>query len=173
MAKGKSVNPRAGHSREWWNNRIAYLERKVCRSGKELQAVLTEIMEAHRGRLRDAIVNAVEKEFSNLVIATPQRLGRARAGWQMAPEVSEWTPPDIKPAKGQSGPLPEYLALIEKHLREARDLKLAEADVIYIMNNVEYILALEAGWSVQAPQGFIGVFINRLKTQISAAVKAL
>ncbi|MFT4300390.1 MAG: hypothetical protein QM579_01420, partial [Desulfovibrio sp.] len=72
-----SVNPKAGHSAEWWKQRIAYLDRKVCRDGKELQETLNGLVEAHAGYVRAAIAAAVVREFGTLVQQTPVDTGRA------------------------------------------------------------------------------------------------
>lgn len=157
-----SLNPKAGHTQEWWQNRIDYLNRKVCRTGAELQATLTEIMEAEVGMVRAAIAAAIVREFSELVKQTPVDTGRARAGWSIGTEPSEWTPPP--------GVWEEFLANGSIDSAVAKGLtnkKLSEADVIYICNNVQYIMALEAGWSAQAPQGFIGKFLQRLNRQLT------
>ena len=50
---------------------------------------------------------------------------------------------------------------------EMKSAQLSQADVIYIINNVEYILALEAGWSVQPPKGFIGLFLKRVRSELN------
>lgn len=45
--------------------------------------------------------------------------------------------------------------------------KLSEIEVVPHLYNVEYIMALEAGWSKQAPQGFIGKLLQWLNMQLS------
>nr|DAK94202.1 MAG TPA: tail component [Bacteriophage sp.] len=155
-------NSKAGHTQEWWQNRIAYLDRRVCRSGKELQETVTELVEAHKGLVRAAIAAAIVREFMELIKQTPVDTGRARAGWSIGTEPSEWTPPP--------GVWEEFLANGSIDAAVAKGLtnkKLSEADVIYICNNVQYIMALEAGWSAQAPQGFIGKFLQRLNRQLN------
>lgn len=155
-------NSKAGHTQEWWQNRIDYLNRKVCRSGKELQETVTELVEAHKGLSRAVIAAAIVREFSELVKQTPVDTGRARAGWSIGTEPSEWTPPP--------GVWEEFLTNGSIDSAVAKGLankKLSDADVIYICNNVEYILPLEAGWSAQAPQGFIGKFLQRLNMQLT------
>ena len=41
-----------------------------------------------------------------------------------------------------------------------------DADVIIVLNNVEYILALNAGWSKKQPAGFIDGFLLRVKRRL-------
>ena len=62
--------------------------------------------------------------------------------------------------------MPEYAAMIRKAVPSGASL--TEADVIYIVNNVEYIMMLEAGWSKKQPAAFIGNFLNTLKRELSA-----
>ncbi len=161
-------NSKAGHTQEWWQNRITYLDRRVCRSGKELQETVAELVEAHKGLVRAAIAAAIVREFMELIKQTPVDTGRARAGWSIGTEPSEWTPPP--------GVWEEFLANGSIDAAVAKGLtnkKLSEADVIYICNNVQYILALEAGWSAQAPQGFIGKFLQRLNRQLNQLAATL
>lgn len=162
-----SVNPKAGHSAEWWKQRIAYLDRKQCRNGKELQETISQLVEAHAGYTRAAIVAAVVREFGLLVQRTPVDTGRARAGWQIGTAPTEWVP-----SKEQWD---EYkgTGAVTRALESVPVEQLSQADVVYISNNVEYILALEAGWSAQAPQGFIALFIQRLNTQLTALAAKL
>ena len=152
----------AEHTQEWWRDRIRQLDSKVCNNGKELQETLTALVEAHAGLARSAIAAAIVREFGELIKQTPVDTGRARAGWSIGTEPSEWTPPP--------GVWEEFIsngfvdAAVAKGLTNKN---LSEADVIYICNNVQYIMALEAGWSKQAPQGFIGKFLQRLNMQLT------
>ena len=50
--------------------------------------------------------------------------------------------------------------------------QLTQADAIHVTNNVEYLLALEAGWSAQAPNGFIGLFLERLRQRLNQLAAA-
>ena len=164
----KSVNPKAGHNAEWWKQRIAYLDRKVCRNGKELQETLNGLVEAHAGYVRAAIAAAVVREFEKLIRQTPRDTGRAQAGWQIGTAPSEWVP-----SKEDWDEYQATDAIIAKALASVSIEQLSQADAIYICNNVEYILALEAGWSVQAPKGFINLFIQRLNRQLTALAAKL
>ena len=152
----------AAHTQEWWRDRIRQLDSKVCNNGKELQETLTALVDAHAGLARAAIAAAIVREFGELIKQTPVDTGRARAGWSIGTEPSEWTPPP--------GVWEEFLANGYIDAAVAKGLtnkKLSESEVVYICNNVEYIMALEAGWSKQAPQGFIGKFLQRLNMQLS------
>ena len=152
----------AEHTQEWWRDRIRQLDSKVCNNGKELQETVSKLVEAHASLARAAIAAAIVREFGELIKQTPVDTGRARAGWSIGTEPSEWTPPP--------GVWEEFLANGSIDAAVAKGLtnkKLSEADVIYICNNVQYIMALEAGWSKQAPQGFIGKFLQRLNMQLT------
>jgi hypothetical protein len=48
-----------------------------------------------------------------------------------------------------------------------------KSDLIFVINNVEYILYLEAGWSRQAPQGFLGPFLANCKRRIAQECAAM
>ena len=152
----------AEHTQEWWRDRIRQLDSKVCNSGKELQETVSKLVEAHASLARAAIASAIVREFGELIKQTPVDTGRARAGWSIGTEPSEWTPPP--------GVWEEFLANGYIDAAVAKGLtnkKLSESEVVYICNNVKYILALEAGWSKQAPQGFIGKFLQRLNMQLN------
>ena len=152
----------AAHTQEWWRDRIRQLDSKVCNSGKELQETLTALVEAHAGLARAAIAAAIVREFGEMIRQTPVDTGRARAGWSIGTEPSEWTPPQ--------GVWEEFIShgFVDSAVAKGLTNKnLGEADVIYICNNVQYIMALEAGWSKQAPQGFIGKFLKRLNMQLN------
>ena len=164
----KSLNPNAGHNAEWWKQRIDELNRKNCNSGKELQDTVTALIEANTMYAREMIVKAVVDAFANLVANTPVDTGRARAAWQISTnDPSSYLPPD--------GKYPEYQKEKEEVINYVRNLawtqmpaeQLSKADAIYITNRVEYILALEAGWSVQAPQGFIALFLQQVSRQLN------
>ena len=152
----------AAHTQEWWRDRIRQLDSKVCNNGKELQETLTALVEAHAGLARAAIAAAIVREFGEMIRQTPVDTGRARAGWSIGTEPSEWTPPQ--------GVWEEFISngFVDSAVAKGLTNKnLSEADVIYICNNVQYIMALEAGWSKQAPQGFIGKFLKRLNMQLT------
>ena len=142
---------------EYWKRRIAGLDRKNCKTVKELRETLHQVAEAHAGFARTLVVAAVLSEYGQLVLETPKDTGRARAGWHVSPESSQWKPP---------GGLEEYSPTVPDRVR------LSQADVIHIVNNVEYILALEAGWSAKAPNGFIGLFLQRLKSELNRIATA-
>ena len=102
--------------------------------------------------------------YGRLVQRTPVDTGRARAGWHIEGEENEWRPDlgEYEKAKGEAA------AIISQEVLKLEDL--SKADVIYIMNNVEYILPLEAGWSRQS-SGFWALFLSELSSQLEKAAE--
>lgn len=95
---------------------------------------------------------------------TPVDTGRARAGWHIEGSLDEWKPKpgEYEEAKGQAG------KLIAREVAKLQDL--SKADVVYIMNNIEYILPLEAGYSRQS-SGFWALFMKELSSQLEQAAQ--
>lgn len=163
-------------SLDWYRQRIRTLDQRTCTTQAQLQATLDELMELHVGEMRAMVVKAILDGFGRLVQATPKDTGRAQAGWQIGTDarVLDVVPPVVQRSKEQGGEkkgakktlLPEYAAMIREAVPSTASL--TETDVIYIVNNVEYIMMLEAGWSKQAPRGFIGNFLNTLKRELNA-----
>lgn len=161
---------------EWYRQRIKTLDERNCTTAAQLQATLDELVELHVGEIRALVVKAILDGFGRLVQATPKDTGRAQAGWQIGTDESvlDVTPPAIQRPKEQGNKtkaggntlLSEYAAMIRDAVPSAASL--TKADVIYIVNNVEYIMMLEAGWSRQAPRGFIGNFLATLKRELGA-----
>lgn len=145
--------PDIDRTRAAFRQRIRELDRKHCQTAKELQATLNELVELNVQDLRASVIAAVLHCMTSYAVPlTPVDTGRARAGWHMAVEPSEWVPPpDLHPA--------EYTKMIRDN---AKGLKLTDAEIIYVINNVEYILALNAGWSKQQAGNFIDIFMLEL-----------
>ncbi len=89
---------------EYWKRRIAGLDRKNCKTVKELRETLHQVAEAHAGFARTSVVAAVLSEYGQLVLDTPKDTGRARAGWPCA-TVCSWSrcPRPKEPAKKSTG----------------------------------------------------------------------
>ena len=164
MANG---HPSPKTNPDYWRSRIEELDKRVCRDGAELQRTISEIVEANTGLVRAQVIEIITEEFAALIEGTPVDSGRARAGWMMTDKPTEDEPPQVKKRATGGGIEAEFASLIERHLREATDLGLTQPDVIYICNNVKYIMALEAGWSMQAPQGFIALFMQRITNRLN------
>lgn len=159
-------------SREWYRQRIRTLDECNCTTAAQLQATLDELVELHVGEMRAMIAKVIVDGFGRLVQATPKDTGRAQAGWQISsdPSILDYVPPVIKRLEGDElggqRHIAGYAAMIRKAVPSGASL--TEADVIYIVNNVEYIMMLEAGWSKKQPAGFIGNFLNTLKRELNA-----
>lgn len=135
-------------------------DRAVCRNSAQLhKAVEAWADAAHKDGLY-ALLAALGTCFARLVQRTPVDTGRARAGWHIEPEKNDW-----KPAPGDYKA--EIAAVIERETRKL-DLDLTKADVVWVMNNVEYIGGLEAGTSRQSA-GFFALFLQELSSQLEAA----
>lgn len=160
------------HSREWYRQRIRTLDERNCTTAAQLQATLDEMTALSVGEMRSGVVRTILDGFDRVVQATPRDTGRARAGWQISsdPSILDYVPSVIKRPEGDgtggNDILPEYAAMIRKAVPSGA--RLTEANVIYIVNNVEYIMMLEAGWSKKQPSGFIGNFLNTLKRELNA-----
>lgn len=50
--------------------------------------------------------------------------------------------------------------------------QLTQADIIWVYNNVEYVLALDAGWSKHQAGNFIALFLQELKSRLDAMARA-
>lgn len=164
MANG---HPSPKTNPEYWRSRIEELDKRVCRDGAELQRTISELVEANTGLVRAQVIEIITEEFAALIEKTPVDSGRARAGWMMTDKPTEDEPPQVKKRANGGGVEAEFASLIERHLREATELGLTQPDVVYICNNVKYILALESGWSIQAPQGFIALFMQRITNRLN------
>ena len=106
------------------------------------------------------IIEILLEEFSQLQASTPVDTGRAQAGWLISGEGASW---GFCPALGR----PQYSP-------QAPDMgSLMKSDVIFVINNVEYILYLEAGWSKRQPGGFVATFLSNAKRRIAQECAAL
>ena len=160
------------HSREWYRQRIRTLDERNCTTAAQLQATLDEMTALSVGEMRAGVVRVILDGFDRVVQATPRDTGRAQAGWQISsdPSILDYVPPVKKRPEGDElggqRHIAGYAAMIRKAVPSGASL--TEADVIYIVNNVEYIMMLEAGWSKKQPAGFIGNFLNTLKRELNA-----
>lgn len=93
----------------------------------------------------------------NLVAATPIDIGWARAGW--VPSVGQ-------PYTGglSENPTASDVAIMQARATtgqaEVLLYQLTDGD-LFVTNNVEYIQALNDGWSKQAPSGFVQIAVTK------------
>lgn len=87
--------------------------------------------------------------LARVVQKTPVDTGRARGNWQ----VTVGTPAEGELAvTGRVEPASSGLAALKPF------------DVVYIVNNVDYIIYLEGGSSGQAPAGMVAVTVEELRS---------
>lgn len=148
---------------------------RACANGRDLQKAFQQwVNAAHEDGLL-AFLAQLADCYGRLVQRTPVDTGRARAGWHIEGEENEWRPDKDAFQKTKKEPnqtLPplsqEERSAIAREVAKLEDL--SKADVIYIMNNVEYILPLEAGWSRQS-SGFWALFLSELSSQLEKAAE--
>lgn len=137
---------------------------RICANGRDLKKAFQQwVNAAHEDGLL-AFLAQLADCYGRLVQRTPVDTGRARAGWHIEGEPSEWKPAPGEYEKAKA----EAAAVISQEVLKLEDL--SKADVIYIMNNVEYILPLEAGWSRQS-SGFWALFLSELSSQLEKAAE--
>lgn len=151
-------------SRAAMRRRIEELNRKNAKTAREIDVILKEQARLGVQLFRADVISALLGCFANLIIRTPVDTGRLRAGWQISGNSAdiEW-----KPDAGEYDEFKNNVAAaIEAKIRS---LSLSDADVIYIFNNVEYLLALNAGWSRHQAGNFIDLFLEELKAALENA----
>ena len=135
----------------------------IINNGRDLQRAVDTWLSAAREDALLALLAQLVTCFGRLVHRTPVATGRARVGWHIAGESDEWKPDpgDYEEAKGDAA------RLIAREVAKLGGL--TDADRIFIMNNVEYILPLEAGWSKRQGGGFTAIFLAELSAELERA----
>ena len=106
----------------------------------------------------DLIKRRIELEiFKELIETTPVDTGRAKAGWNMGPMLTNNVPPKDKSGYGYDASMNVNPSMAPQ-----------DAPIIYIYNNVEYIGRLNAGSSTQAPREFVQIAIDKVVGGMSA-----
>ena len=141
--------------------RMKEAEKRVCRAGRDLERALADWSAAATEDGLLAFAEALLDCYARLVERTPRDSGRAAAGWHIAARPDDWAP-----APG------EYKDRLARLVQEqsARILSLSRADVIFIMNNVAYIHALETG---RARDGQGGAFFALLAEEARSRLEAV
>ena len=108
--------------------------------------------------------------YQHFVDRTPYDTGRARGGWAIG--VNERR---LAPEGRCAEPGTKANTSVESMFGEAKSI-LAEVKgdcVVYMCNNVEYIVPLEEGWSKkQAPAGMVRVTLREYQKYVRDAVAA-
>lgn len=157
-------NDRIASCRRGFQKQMELANSRICKNGRELQKSFKSWVEAaHKDGLW-AFLAQLADCYGRLVQRTPVDTGRARAGWHIEGRLDEWKPKpgEYEEAKGQAE------KLIAREVAKLQDL--SKADVVYIMNNIEYILPLEAGYSRQS-SGFWALFMKELSSQLEQAAQ--
>lgn len=151
-------------SREAFRKRIEELDKKHVKSAREISKIFREMTSLARQEIRCAITVSILRAFENLVRNTPVDTGRLRAGWRISDSGAATLP--------EKGIYPEFqddnsisLASIMASSID-QGTRLTKADVLWIYNNVEYVLALNAGWSTRQAGGFIDTFLDEVKGEL-------
>ena len=130
-------------------------------NAQALQRAMDRAFEQMGEAAKQVIVEVLLEEFSQLQQSTPYDTGRAQAGWLISGEGSAVA---FYPKEGAGGGFKA----------QNPDMgSLMKSDLIYVINNVEYVLYLEAGWSKRQPGGFVANFLNNCKRRIAAECAAM
>ena len=113
--------------------------------------------------------------FSDVVKRTPVDTGRARAGWQVTTgSPGDFVPPLPIGGFSASGPIHRKKADPGHYPPPTANFdEIDGTQVVYIVNNVEYIQALEDGHSKQAPAGMVKLALATAEVAIEQALQGL
>jgi len=130
------------------------------KDGASLQRTMDMAFKRLGEEARGVIVGVLAGCFSQLQNDTPYDTGRAQAGWLMTGDGSAV---GFTPGKKEASYSPT----------EPDEGSLVKSDLIYVVNNVEYVLFLEAGWSKRQPGGFIARFLADARRRLTEACAAM
>lgn len=147
-------------ARDAFAARVRDIAGKRVTSAQSLQREMDKAFGLIGMDAKQVIIEILLEEFSQLQQSTPYDTGRAQAGWLISGEGSSWS---FVPAEGQAQYHPQAPALGS----------LMKSDVIFVINNVEYILYLEAGWSKKQPAGFVARFLANCRRRIAEECAAM
>lgn len=97
------------------------------------------------------------KVFRGVVFLTPVDTGRARSGWQ----IGIGSIPSGNPSSSSSPPASPSVSSIDGKQK------------VFIVNNVTYIIFLEAGHSDQAPSGMVAVTMAQIQGEIDTVIRSV
>jgi hypothetical protein len=120
---------------------FAKMNRRVCKSIKDLDATLKEMIAIVPDMVDDILRDVLEDILMELISTgappTPIDTGRARSGWRVDTKLSEWIPPDMKNARKSEA---EIVAAAQAALDS-----LPKSSMYCLYNNLPYIGRLERG----------------------------
>jgi len=99
---------------------------------------------------QETVAVAAMKVYQNLVFATPVDTGRAR---------SNWIASIGRPARGTRGASAAGDVILQASATFQPD-KIGEFPVLYIANNLDYVVHLNNGSSAQAPANFVELAVD-------------
>lgn len=118
-------------------------------------------VEKAKGR-QDIVVRKVCLEiFRRVIMRTPVKTGRARGNWQCAIGDVPAGTIELNDADGSA-----TVSAVDAVVANVK-----AGDVIYLVNNVPYILKLENGSSKQAPAGMVGMTLTEFGAVVEEAAK--
>lgn len=152
--------PSLSRARDAFASRVRDISGKRTKDAYSLQREMDRAFEKLGDGAKQIIVEILLEEFAQLQAGTPVDTGRAQAGWLISGEGASW---GFVPAEGQASYSPQAPELGS----------LMRSDVIFVINNVEYILYLEAGWSKKQPAGFVARFLANCRRRIAEECAAM
>lgn len=98
--------------------------------------------------------------FTAIVYDTPVDTGMARGSW--------WTSKDT-PVMGGTTREDKTGADVTREIQQVC-MSANVTDVLWMMNNVPYIVELEYGWSTKSPEGMVRINVARINTYVKEVV---
>ena len=113
-------------------------------------------VEKWASKIEKGLVNFVRQvridTVTHIRLATPVDTNQARSNWQLGDTISQ-------------GPLWDATEINKEDLKKANTVPFYKN--FYIINNLPYIIALERGWSAQAPQGMVKLTVELMQAEIN------
>ena len=148
--------------------RMKRLENIHTKSADKFSQTLDELVKLKGEEEALLIIKKIVVDaFTRIVERTPVDTGRARAGWQFeVGKAQAWTPPEgIYDALKDAETKRAIKAAVEDELKRIRE---ASPEALWIISNhLDYIGALEAGWSKQAPSGMVAITLQELRRRLA------
>lgn len=98
--------------------------------------------------------------FTAIIYDTPVDTGMARGSW--------WTSKDAPVMGGATREDPTGAEVIRE--MESIVMTANVTDVLWMMNNVPYIVELEYGWSGKSPEGMVRINVARINSYVKEVV---
>lgn len=132
------------------------LNRQVARNAREFSTQLLRLGDFIIGDVNQIIRKSTLDLWSAIVESTPHDTGRAKNNWSIDTRHTQ----EVYEAGRQYSP----------HMSFNPDIN---APVIYIYNNLEYIVPLEEGHSQQAPRGMVAVNLARFTDHFTSEAQRM